>query len=332
MGNPAVGRGSRETLQDGKDGIARSGEMSEPRLTILAMPKPFLGHIGIIQRNAITSWTKLEPRPDIFLFGEEEGTSEIADELQVGHLHDIARNPYGTPLLDDLLRRAQEVTRTPLLCYANSDILLMQEFCEGVSAIAAQFPRFLAVAHRWNLDLQAPLDFSGDWERRFRKEILEQGTPGNHTAIDVFVFPANLYENVPPFAIGRAWFDQWLIKAACEQNVPVIDVTRVARAIHQNHDYGHIAGGQRGAYWGEEARQGLELYGGVPHAFTLLDVTHELLPGGAIRRVRYRRQRFLAREWLWRTFIQRTARMRERLGLRRQARKRLSKKDTAVKI
>jgi hypothetical protein len=301
-------------------------------ITILAMPKPFHGHIGIIQRNAITSWTKLEPRPDIFLFGEEEGTAEAAAELQVGHLHDIARNSYGTPLLDDLLRRARETAHTPLLCYVNSDILLMQEFCRGVSAIAGQLPRFLAVTHRWNIDLTAPLDFSGDWRRRIREEAPGQGTPGDHTAIDVFVFPATIYENVPPFAIGRAWFDQWLIKAAREQNVPVVDITRVARAIHQNHEYRHIAGGQRGAYWGEEARASLDLYGGVPHAFTLLDVTHELLPDGSIRRVRYRRQRFLAREWLWRTFIQRTAPVRERLGLRRQSRKRLNKKDTAVKV
>ncbi len=50
--------------------------MMDSPLTILAMPKPFRGHIGIIQRNAITSWTKLQPRPEILLFGTEEGAAE----------------------------------------------------------------------------------------------------------------------------------------------------------------------------------------------------------------------------------------------------------------
>ncbi len=112
--------------------------MKTPPLTILGMPKPFRGHIGNIQRNAITSWTMLRPRPEIYLFGEEQGVAEIAAELRISHLHDIARNEFGTPLLDDLLRRAREFVQTPLLCYVNSDIILLQEFVDAVSAIHVQ--------------------------------------------------------------------------------------------------------------------------------------------------------------------------------------------------
>ena len=252
---------------------------SSPPLTILAMPKPFRGHIGIIQRNAITSWTRLlRPRPEIYLFGEEEGVAEIAAELNINHLNDIARNEFGTPLLDDLLRRAREFARSPLLCYVNSDIILLQEFVDAVSAIHMQFPKFLGVAYRLNIELTETLDFARGGEMNLRSEILPLGTLGNPTAIDVFVFHPDCYQQVPPFAIGRAWFDQWLIKEARRQRIPVVDMTQFARAIHQNHDYSHIAGGQQGAYWGEEARRSLVIYGGVPHAFTLLDVTHELLP------------------------------------------------------
>jgi hypothetical protein len=157
------------------------------------------------------------------------------------------------------------------------------------------------------------------------------GTPGNPTAIDVFVFPPDFYQQVPPFSIGRAWFDQWLIKDARRQKIPVVDMTRVTRAIHQNHDYGHIAGGQEGAYWGEEARRSLLIYGGVPHAFTLLDATHELLPDGRIRRIRFRRRRAAVHEWLWKTLIQPTAAFRRKLGLRRKTVVKLRNKDTASK-
>ncbi len=300
-------------------------------ITILGMPKPFRGHIGTIQRNAIASWTMLRPRPEIYLFGEEEGVAEIAAELRISHLHDIARNEFGTPLLDDLLRRAREFARTPLLCYVNSDIILLQEFVDAVSAIHAQFPKFLGVAYRLNIELTETLDFGGGGEMKLRREILPLGTPGNATAIDVFVFPPDSYQQVPPFAIGRAWFDQWLIKDARRQRIPIVDITQVTRAIHQNHDYAHIAGGQQGAYWGEEARRNLVIYGGVPHAFTLLDVTHELLPSGRIRRVHFRREAAAVQKWLWKTVIQPTSGLRGKLGLQRKTLQRLGEKVKPAK-
>lgn len=287
--------------------------MSSPLLTLLAMPKPFEGHIGIIQRNAITSWTKLNPRPEIFLFGEEHGTAEIAAELQIGHLRDIQRNEFGTPLLNDLFQRANEVTKTPMLGYVNCDIILLQEFEDAITAIREQIGQFLAVTHRWEIDLRENLDFNAD--RPLGLEALPPGVPGHHTAIDVFVFNRDLYSDVPALAIGRAWFDQWLIKDALLHGIPVVDITKVARAIHQHHDYAHIAGGQRGAYGGEEARRNLDFYGGEPHAFTLLNATHELRRDHSMHDVHYRPEKYRLQQWLWRTFVQRTAPLRKRLRM-----------------
>lgn len=45
-------------------------------LTIFSYPKPFKGHIDVIQRNAINSWTLLNPKPEIILACDEEGTKE----------------------------------------------------------------------------------------------------------------------------------------------------------------------------------------------------------------------------------------------------------------
>ena len=291
--------------------------MTAAPLAIFAMPKPFAGHIGVIQRNAILSWTRLTPRAEIFLFGEETGTAEIAAELQLGHLSDIQRNAFGTPLLSDLLRRARDVTSSRLLCYVNCDIILLQGFLDAIVRTQETFPQFLAVAHRWEIELTEPLAIGDD--APLRLSMLPAGAPGHHAAIDVFAFTRDMYAEVPALALGRAWFDQWLIKDALARQIPVVDITRVARAIHQKHDYAHIAGGQRGAYGGDEAQQNLEIYGGVKHACTLLDATHELLPGGAIRRVRARRERFQVEQWLWRNFVLRTAPLRRRLGLSRSA-------------
>jgi hypothetical protein len=292
--------------------------MNQPSLTILAIPKPFSGHIGLIQRNAITSWTKLLPRPEIYLFGEEEGVAEFAAELGIHHV-DIARSKFGTPMLDDLMRRGREFALTPLLAYVNSDIILLQECLDAVVKIREQFSRFLAVAYRANIDLTEPLDFEANGEMKLRREILPSGVPGEPTAIDIFIFAPDVYENVPSFAIGRGWFDQWLIKEACRQRIPVVDVTNVARAIHQNHDYAHVGANLQAVLSTEEGQRNLALYGGTPHAFSLLNATHELLADSTIRRIRFRRERAAVRNWFWSTFIQSTAGLRAKIGLRRTA-------------
>ena len=46
-------------------------------LTIFSTPKPFQGHIGVIQRNAIGSWKQLHPDVEIVLFGDDEGAAEV---------------------------------------------------------------------------------------------------------------------------------------------------------------------------------------------------------------------------------------------------------------
>jgi hypothetical protein len=168
--------------------------------------------------------------------------------------------------------------------------ILLQEFQDAIVAIHEQIANFLAVTHRGEIDLRKNLDFNSD--RPLELEVLPSGVPGHHTAIDAFVFTRDVCSEVPWLAIGRAWFDQWLIKDALLHGIPVIDITKVARAIHQNHDYAHIAGGQRGAYGGEEARRNLELYGGEPHAFTMLNATHELCRDRAIRPIHYRPQKY----------------------------------------
>jgi hypothetical protein len=293
--------------------------MAAPTLTILAVPKAFRGHIGVIQRNAIASWTNLHPRPEVRLYGVEEGLAEAAAELGVRHETEIAQNEFGTPMLDDLLARARQFTQTPLLCYVNSDIILLQEFLEAMTVVQKKFPQFLGVAYRLNIDLDEAIDFTRGGEEKLRREVLPKGAAGNPTAIDFFVFPPKTYSSVPPLILGRAWFDQWLIKDARQRKIPVVDITRVARAIHQNHEYLHIAGGQQGAYWGEEARRNLAIYGGVPHTHTLLEASHELLEDGSVRPVRFRRQRAAVRRMFWSVFIEPTAGIRKKLGLSRSS-------------
>lgn len=50
-------------------------------LTIFSCPKPFHGHIRVIQMNVIQSCVRLSPSGEIILFGEEEGIAEAASRF-----------------------------------------------------------------------------------------------------------------------------------------------------------------------------------------------------------------------------------------------------------
>lgn len=287
-------------------------------LTIFSTPKAFHGHIGVIQRNAIASWSRLRPRPALFLLGAEAGSKETAREFGLEHIPEVACNAQGTPRLDDLFRQVEARASAGLLCYVNADIVLTSDFARAVGQVAGQLSRFLIVSQRINMEITEPLDFAEGWEQELKARAARSGTAAGHTSIDIFVFPKGTYGKVPDFGIGRPWFDQWLIKAAKQSGTPVVDLSQVAPLYHQDHHYNHVAGGAQGVMNGVEAAHNLQLYGGIPHAFTLLDVTHELNAGGNLRRVRWRREMFSFKQGLWKIFLHKTVAQRNALRLRRK--------------
>ncbi|HET8925309.1 MAG TPA: hypothetical protein VFN26_20165 [Candidatus Acidoferrum sp.] len=287
-------------------------------LTIFSIPKAFKGHIGVIQGNAIQSWTRLQPRPEILLFGKDEGTAEMARELAVRHIPDIATNEYGTPLLNDLFRRAEADSHSQVLCYINADIILQSSFLRAVEVVQQQLPKSLLVSKRINLEVTEPLAFDAGWEEAIKLRARVSGVDEHYSGIDVFVFPRGMYPTVPEFAIGRLWFDHWLIKAVRLQNLPVIDASLISPILHQNHDYNHVSGGAEQVWRGKEAKRNFQLCGGIEHAYTLLDVTHELTRSGAIRKVRFRKPIRKMKSFAWDLFVLRTAGLRNLLGLRRR--------------
>jgi len=173
-------------------------------LTLFAIPKNFRGHIATIQRNAIASWTRLIPRPEILLFGGEEGTAEIADELGLRHFPEVARNEFGTPLLGDLFRQAEQHASTPLLGYVNADIILTDDIVPALDRIRPRSEKFMMVGRRWDLDWNEPLDFSQPgWAESIRANALRANVqrPGNY--IDYFIFSRGVCDGLLPLAIGR---------------------------------------------------------------------------------------------------------------------------------
>lgn len=260
-------------------------------LTIFSIPKPFRGHTGIIQRNAITSWTLLRPRPQIILLGDDEGTADVAKKLNVHHCPEVSRNEYGTPLVDDLFAKAHNQAKYDVLCYVNADIILMGDFMNAVRRVARWRRRFLVIGQRWDVDIDKRLDFGERWEDTLHANTAKDGRLHLPEGIDYFVFPRGTWAEIPPFAIGRTAWDNWLVYAARAQGAVVVDATRVVTAVHQNHDYGHIPNGQEGAWKGSEAQRNRILADGGRHDVD--DATWLLRPRSVVPAVypRYLRRR-----------------------------------------
>ena len=263
-------------------------------MTIFTIPKPFRGHIGVIQTNAIRSWVSLRPACEVILFGDEEGTAEIASELGIRHIREVERNEYSTPLVSSMFSVAQDVAKYQLMCYISADIILMSDFLPAISQI--KVPSFVLVGQRWDVDLSEPVDFDKpDWEAYLRAHVTEEGKLHPPTAIDYFVFPRGLYRDIPPFAVGRTAYDDWLLYWTRTLKVPLIDATKVITAIHQNHDYSHHPGGAAGVWEGPESKRNIELLGGRDHAFSLEYVTWILTPQGMKRALSMRHLYFRMR-------------------------------------
>jgi hypothetical protein len=254
-------------------------------LTVFSVAKPFRGHFATIQRNAIASWARLRPACQILLLGNEEGLAEVAAETGATHLPELERNEFGTPLVSSIFSEAEKHARFPSLCYVNADIVLLNDFLPTVQAIHGWNSRSLIVGRRWDVDIAESLTWETGWEDELRARVGAVGKLHPHTGIDYFVFQRGFWGAIPPFAVGRSFWDNWLISRARTLDVPVVDATKCLTAVHQNHDYSHHPDGESGVSSGAETQRNYALGRGLGHACTLRDATHRLTSSGVSRRL-----------------------------------------------
>lgn len=249
-------------------------------LSLFTVPKPFRGHDGIIQRNALQSWSRVIPDGEIILCGNDSGTEEAAIEFKTEYIPDVERNEYGTPLLNSVFDRVERASSYPTLCFLNADIILTRSFLSAVKPIS--LPTFVMLGQRWNLDVDAPIDFNRtDWEDQLRISLDRQGSIHPPSGSDYFVFQRGTLGKLPRFAVGRPGWDNWFIYNARKLGIPVVDATNVATVIHQNHDYAHIKHATDKTWEGPEAEENRRLIGGWQYIFNVRDASYLLILEGA---------------------------------------------------
>jgi hypothetical protein len=268
-------------------------------LTLFTIPKGFTNpHVSLIQRNALASWQRLAPAVEVLVMGDDQGVGEAAGEFGATHVSRVSTNEFGTPLLDSAFAEAAARAHGEVLCYVNADIVLLDDFV----AAARRLPRdpYLAIGRRWDCDVSAPLDFSAgdEWLRDWAHD---NGTLDQARGSDYFLFRRDTDFGLPPFAVGRPGWDNWMIGRALELRYPLIDITASVTAIHQNHDYAHVAGAIGGADWeGPEANRNRELAPGLrryihnPYNATQLLTLDGLRPARSLKHLRARFEAFVA--------------------------------------
>ena len=290
-------------------------------LTIFSTPKPFVGHIDVIQRNALRSWQRLHSDVEIILVGDDAGAEDICKEFGIRHIKEVARNRYGTKYLASIYDKVHEVARHEILCHVNCDILLMSDFLQAARSVVGSMNRYLMAGRRWDVDQRSPLDFDEpSWEHNLRQLARTTNQQRPAQWIDYFLFPKGLYyKKIPPFVVGRPGWDNWLIWYPLSINIPVVDASADVLAVHQNHDYSYHADGEKGVWQGEEAQENYRLHEGK---FGTLAAATYVLRAGRLKRnyktpfVRIKRSAVAGAYRIWFGLLDATRSVRHRLGMR----------------
>ena len=255
-------------------------------ITFFTTGKPFLGHDGIIQRNALQSWKLLHPDIEVILFGDDEGAAQVCAELNLIHEPQVKRHESGAKYLNYMFARAQEIARNKYVCFSNCDTVLFQDFLKAFEIARSWRKSFLIVGRRWDTDVTAPIDFQqGVWDRDLRRLAASKGKQQDDRWIDFFLFNRGLYDSMPALIVGHCYWDNWMVWMALSgSGVPVIDVSQFVTAVHQNHGYNAKFGRTKGGRTDPLSVWNLEAIGGASHTRTMLSATHRISSDGRIER------------------------------------------------
>jgi len=198
---------------------------------LFAIPRAFEGIHEIRQTNAVESWSRLIPRPQITMFGQDVG--DIA--LSYGYWGPAKKNQEGTPLVGNVFLDMENWSLTKdIVCYVNSDIILMQDFADALERVVDKFDQFLMIGQRWDIDINYPIDFDTTWDLDLLVDLESRGRLHQPGGSDYFAFHKGLFKEFPPFAVGRARWDNWVISSIVDRGIPVVDVSQVTTVIHQD--------------------------------------------------------------------------------------------------
>lgn len=243
-------------------------------MIIFTVPKPFIGKFRIIQENAIDSWLSISPKPKIILIGDEFGVSNIAKRKHLIQIKKIKKNIKGTPLLNNIFSQVQKDFKDKVFMYINTDIILLKSPNNCIEILRKRFDRFLAVGKRYEMNVEKRMDIKSIKNTIKNAHLKQKG----NSWMDYFIFTNGVFNTIPPFALGKTFWDKWLIWHALQKNIPTIDITDQLDLVHQTHSYSMDKRTDISSVWaGQEALNNLHLAGGWSHSATIGEANFKLI-------------------------------------------------------
>eukprot|EP00049_Salpingoeca_infusionum_P015209 m.292234 g.292234 ORF g.292234 m.292234 type:complete len:734 (-) comp15837_c0_seq5:572-2773(-) len=230
--------------------------------SIFITPQGFVGLPSRLQRRAIESWIRLEPRPRIVLLGQGAGYEEVAKEYGLEINPHLDMNFIMMPLAGSVIDTAMQAD-TDISVVLNSDIILTQSFATSLAKLQSQFSDWFLAGARYDIQELPPQFEPADSdfdEAAFVKYVRTTGTLHTAGGQDYFAWNNNggkLFHGImPPFIRGKSKFDNWIVHEVIQAGYrDVIDGTDAVTAVHVVHNYVSAAGkvskvqGGGGTFW-----------------------------------------------------------------------------------
>jgi len=128
-------------------------------ITIFTHTKPFIGHFDIIQYNAIKSWRAISDDVEIIIYGDAEGSDNMAEEVNAKRVKSVPKSENGMPLLTYLFDHTKIIAQHDLLCYVNADIILPPNILNAINLID-RWSKKMIIGNRLDLDLRYKINYN----------------------------------------------------------------------------------------------------------------------------------------------------------------------------
>ena len=97
----------------------------------------------------------------------------------------------------------------------------------------------MLAGRRWDIRIDNLINFDEGWTKELKSRVAKDGVLHPETGVDFFLYPKTCIPEMPNFAIGRGYWDNWILYDFNKRNIPIIDATEI-QTVHQNHDYTHV--------------------------------------------------------------------------------------------